>query len=188
MKKEVVAGQYVAVSTLELPAGTTREIWLEDVPFAVLLVKQVCTNDDGSTGVRYLVTSELTLNFDRITKLFQKRWGIEVYSVAQAERLAGEVADAHRDDATQPSVCQFVRLRQTGTTQDQDQTEPFHLEDQTLPSGFADRICRACQAQRSIWRLRNISRLMQEKEENGRHLGEDDNPLRIEFPRQFPQI
>jgi len=72
-------GQYSAVSSLDLPAGTTREIWLEDVPFAVLLLKQVFTNDDGSTGVRYLVTSDLTLDYDRITKLFHKRWGIEVY-------------------------------------------------------------------------------------------------------------
>ncbi|MEJ7709868.1 MAG: hypothetical protein WKF84_08415 [Pyrinomonadaceae bacterium] len=45
-------------------------------PFAVLLVKQVFTNDDGSHGVlRYPGDSDdLTLAYDRITKLFQKRW------------------------------------------------------------------------------------------------------------------
>ena len=71
-------GQYVAVSTLDIPVATTREIWLEDVPLAVLVVKQVFMNDDGSQGVRYLVTSDLTLDFDRLTTLFQRRWGIEV--------------------------------------------------------------------------------------------------------------
>ena len=72
------AGRYVAVETLALPAGTTREVWLAAVPFPVLLIKQVFTNDDGSMGLRYLVTSDLTLSYDHIAKLFQKRWGIEV--------------------------------------------------------------------------------------------------------------
>ena len=68
------SGHYVAVSTLDLPANTTCQVWLESVPFPVLLIKQVFTNDDGSTGIRYLVTSDLTLSYDQIAKLFQKRW------------------------------------------------------------------------------------------------------------------
>jgi hypothetical protein len=72
------SGRYVAVSTLDLPANTTCEVWLESGPFPVLLSRQVFTNDDGSTGIRYLVTSDLALAHDQITKLFQKRWGIEV--------------------------------------------------------------------------------------------------------------
>jgi len=64
-------GRYLAVSTLDLPADTTCEVWLEAVPFPVLLIKQVFTNEDGSTGIRYLVTSDLTLPYDRIAKLFQ---------------------------------------------------------------------------------------------------------------------
>jgi hypothetical protein len=71
--------RYQAVSTLDLPANTTCAVWLESVPFPVLLIKQVFTNEDGSTGLRYLVTSDLTLSYDQMTKLFQKRWGIEVY-------------------------------------------------------------------------------------------------------------
>lgn len=107
-------GQYVAVSRLSLPAATTREIWLEDVPFAVLLVKQVFTNDDGSTGVRYLVTSDLTLPYDRITKLFHKRWGIEVYhkSLKQNASLAKSPT---RTETTQrnhlfASLCAYIKL------------------------------------------------------------------------------
>lgn len=44
---------YQAVSQLDLPAGTTRQVWLEAVDFPVLLVKQVFTNEDGSMGVLY---------------------------------------------------------------------------------------------------------------------------------------
>lgn len=123
-------GQYVAVSTLDLPEHTTREIWLEDVPFAVLLLKQVFTNDDGSQGVRYLVTSDrgayLRPNHEALPQTVGHR-GLS--QIVKTEQLVGEVADAHRDNPTQPSLCQLVRLRQTGTIQDEDQTEPLHVED-----------------------------------------------------------
>ena len=71
-------GQYAAVSTLELEAETTRRIWLEGVDFPLSLTKEVFTNEDGSQGVRYLVSSDLALDFDQLTKLYQKRWSIEV--------------------------------------------------------------------------------------------------------------
>ncbi len=64
-------GQYKAVSTLEMEAETTQQIWLEEVDFPVLLSKEVFTNEDGSVGVRYLVSSDLTLSFDQQTKLLE---------------------------------------------------------------------------------------------------------------------
>lgn len=107
-------GQYVAVSSLSLPADTTREIWLEDVPFPALLVKQVFTNEDGSSGVRYLVTSDLTLTSDQITKLFQKRWGIEVYHKSLKQNASWEKSPT-RTETTQrnhlfASLCAYVKL------------------------------------------------------------------------------
>src|SRR5205085_6170373 len=71
-------GQFVAVGTLDLPVGTTREIWLEEVDFPLLLTKDVFTNGDGSTGLRYLVTDDLTLAYDQITAHYQNRWRDEV--------------------------------------------------------------------------------------------------------------
>ena len=47
-------GCYVAVETLDWPAGTTRESWFAEVPFPVLLIKQVFKNDDDSTGIRLM--------------------------------------------------------------------------------------------------------------------------------------
>ena len=41
-------GGVVAVDTLDLPVGQTRQIWLEDVPFPVLLTKEVFPNKDGA--------------------------------------------------------------------------------------------------------------------------------------------
>lgn len=108
------AGRYVAVSTLDLSANTTCEVWLEGVPFPVLLIKQVFTNDDGSTGIRYLVTSDLTLSFDQIAKLFQKRWGIEVYHKSLKQNASLEKSPT-RTETTQrnhlfASLCAYVKL------------------------------------------------------------------------------
>lgn len=55
-------GQFHRVDTLELEAEATREIYLEGVSFPLQLAKQVFTNEDGSQGILYLVSSETTLS------------------------------------------------------------------------------------------------------------------------------
>lgn len=107
-------GPYAAVSRLDLPADTTRQVWLEGVPFPVLLLKQIFKNEDGSVGVRYLVTSDLTLNSDRIAKLFQKRWGIEVYHKSLKQNASLEKSPT-RTETTQrnhlfASLCAYIKL------------------------------------------------------------------------------
>jgi hypothetical protein len=107
-------GRYVRVDSLDLPAGTTRQMWLEEVPFPVLLVKQVFTNEDGSTGLRYLVTSDLTLNFDQITQLYQRRWSVEVDHKSLKQNAALEKSPT-RTETTQrhhffASLCAYLKL------------------------------------------------------------------------------
>jgi hypothetical protein len=72
-------GRYQRVDTLELEAMKPATVYLEDVGFPLLLVKQVFTNEDGSTGILYLVTSDTTLDGNGITMLYQKRWNVEPY-------------------------------------------------------------------------------------------------------------
>ena len=72
-------GRYQKVDTLELEPMTPVTIYLEGVQFALLLVKQVFTNEDGSTGILYLVTSDTTLDGNGITAIYQKRWNVEPY-------------------------------------------------------------------------------------------------------------
>ncbi len=62
-------GKYVRVDRLGFADHTPQQVYLEGVPFPLLLVKQVFTNDDGSTGVWYLVTSDTPLTFDDLTTL-----------------------------------------------------------------------------------------------------------------------
>jgi hypothetical protein len=72
-------GRYVRVDTLELEAQATREIYLEGVDFPLILVKQVFTNEDGSIGLRSLVSSETPLSFDDVTTTYHTRWGVACY-------------------------------------------------------------------------------------------------------------
>jgi hypothetical protein len=107
-------GQYVALTTLELTTGVTQQIWLEEVGFPLLLTKEVFTNEDGSVGVRHLVSSDLTLSFDQLTKLYQKRWSIEVYHKslkqnASLEKSPTRTATTQRNHLF-ASLCAYVKL------------------------------------------------------------------------------
>ena len=107
-------GRFVAVDTLDLPAGHTRKIWLEDVPFALLLTKEVFINKDGSTGVRYLVTDDLTLTYDQIIELYKRRWSVEVYHESLKQNASLEKSPT-RTETTQrnhffASLCAYIKL------------------------------------------------------------------------------
>lgn len=107
-------GRYRAVNTIELPMGETLKLWLEAVDFPVLLTKEVFTNKDGSQGTRYLVTSDLTLSFDQTTRLFQRRWSIEVYHKslkqnASLEKSPTRTATTQRNHLF-ASICAYIKL------------------------------------------------------------------------------
>lgn len=72
-------GKYQAVESVDFKGESCLTVYLEQVPFPMLMVKQVFTNKDNSTGILFLVTSDLTLDFRSITSLYQKRWKIEEY-------------------------------------------------------------------------------------------------------------
>jgi len=107
-------GKYQRLEQLEVPEGITQTIYLEGVPFPLHLVRQVFTNEDGSTGVRYLVTSDLTLVADPIITVYQKRWKVEEYhrSLKQNACLAKSPT---RTETTQTNhfvaaLCSFVKI------------------------------------------------------------------------------
>jgi hypothetical protein len=107
-------GQYQAVNTLDVPVDTTRQVWLEEVDVPLLLAKQVFTNEDGSTGTRYLVTSDLTLTYAQITTLYHRRWSVEVYHKSLKQNASLEKSPT-RTETTQrnhlfASLCAYIKL------------------------------------------------------------------------------
>ncbi len=55
------------------------EVYLKGLDIKVLLVRQVFTNKDGSTGERYLVSNDLGLDGAGFMAVYKKRWSVEEY-------------------------------------------------------------------------------------------------------------
>jgi hypothetical protein len=113
-KADKQQGRYVRVDTLELEAQATREIYLEGVDFPLTLVKQVFTNEEGSSGIRYLVSSDTTLSFDEITTTYHKRWEVECYhkSLKQNVSLAKSPTQTVTTQTNHffAALCGFLKL------------------------------------------------------------------------------
>jgi hypothetical protein len=107
-------GRYVRVDTLELEAQATREIYLESVPFPLVLGKQIFTNEDGSTGIRYLVSSDTTLSFPALTTTYHARWEVECYhkSLKQNVSLAKSPTQTVTTQTNHffAALCGFLKL------------------------------------------------------------------------------
>nr|WP_162550247.1 transposase [Hymenobacter nivis] len=54
-------------------------VYLRAVKEAVLVSRQVFTNQDGSQGVLYLVSSDTDLDQAQLTTIYQRRWKVEKY-------------------------------------------------------------------------------------------------------------
>lgn len=72
-------GRWQPICSLTFDKDAPLMVYLESVPFALLLYRQVFTNADGSQGVQYLVTSDLSLSVASLTMIYQKRWKVEEY-------------------------------------------------------------------------------------------------------------
>jgi len=73
------AGRFQAVQTLVFPDTQPLRVYLRSVPEAVLVSRQVFTNQDGSQGMLYLVSSDTDLDQARLTAIYQRRWKVEEY-------------------------------------------------------------------------------------------------------------
>jgi DDE superfamily endonuclease len=113
-------GRYVRVDTLELEAQAMREVYLEGVDFPLVLTKQVFTNDDGSIGIRYLVSSDTTLSCDALTTTYHERWGVECYhkSLKQNVSLAKSPTQTVTTQTNHffAALCGFLKLERLKRT------------------------------------------------------------------------
>jgi len=107
-------GRYQRVDTLELEENATREVYLESVDFPLVLVKQVFANEDGSTGILYLVSSDTTLSYPDITTNYRKRWPVECYHKSLKQHVSLEKSPT-QTETTQTNhffaaLCGFIKL------------------------------------------------------------------------------
>lgn len=72
-------GSWARLDSLSILPNTPTRVWLKDLEIQVLLMKQVFTNKDNSTGVRYLVSNNLNLIKQDFEDTYKKRWSVEEY-------------------------------------------------------------------------------------------------------------
>ncbi len=89
-KNDANNGQYTKVRELELEEDVVHTVYLRGVDFPVRLLKKIFKNENGSTGVLYLVSNDMTSSAERLYEVYQKRCRIEEYhkSVKQSASLA----------------------------------------------------------------------------------------------------
>ena len=108
-------GKYQTVDTLVFKKdNTVLEVYLEGVDFPLLLTKQVFVNDDKNTGVLYLVTSDTSLTFERMTTLYRTRWHVEEYHKSLKQNASLEKSPT-RTVTTQTThlfaaLCAYIKL------------------------------------------------------------------------------
>lgn len=78
-KEEKLQGKFLKAEELDLQPNRTYKAWVKGLDYPVLLLKQVFTNKDGTSGELYLVTNDLSLPYEAITTIYQKRWNVEVF-------------------------------------------------------------------------------------------------------------
>lgn len=72
-------GHWTSINELEVSNNTPVKVWLKDLDFPVLISKQLFTNKDESTGIRFLVSNDFSLSDDGFTTTYKKRWAVEEY-------------------------------------------------------------------------------------------------------------
>jgi len=89
-EQDKAQGRFVALADVDLKPGQCRLVYLKGVEFPVIVTKQVFTNQDGSTGILYLVSSDTTLTYDQLTTIYHKRWNVEVIHKSLKQNAALE--------------------------------------------------------------------------------------------------
>ena len=72
-------GRFARIDAQNLTEDTPVQAWIKGLDFPVLLLRQVFTNKDESTGEMFLACSDLTCDGETIETIYQKRWKVETF-------------------------------------------------------------------------------------------------------------
>jgi hypothetical protein len=79
MVESEVRHDFVRVEELGPVQQTVVRGWLKGYAEQILVLRQIFTDKDGSTGRLHLVCSDLTCSYDAISMTYKKRWQVEVF-------------------------------------------------------------------------------------------------------------
>lgn len=110
-------GIFTGIGSLELE-GRTMSVYLKQYDNPVLIGKQVFKNGDDGTGTLYLASSDLNLDYQSLTAIYQKRWKVEEFfrsiknntAFAKAPTKTVKTQQAHFT-ASMIAFCKLERLK-----------------------------------------------------------------------------
>jgi hypothetical protein len=118
-EEDKALGKFVRIDSLELEEGKT--VRKQGVDFPLRLVRQVFKNEDGSTGVLYLASSDLELTDEQIKTIYKRRWKVETYheSLKVNCSLSKSPGKSPRTQLTHlfASMCAYNRLEKMSNNQ-----------------------------------------------------------------------
>jgi len=88
-------GDYQDLASLSWQEEEPRRVWIQGLDFPVLALRQVFKNGDESTGERYLLCSELSLDYSQITTIYKRRWKVEEHHRVLQSNLGYAKAPLH---------------------------------------------------------------------------------------------
>ena len=101
-------GAFARIDAQPLPEHQPVLGWIKGLDVPVLLLRQVFTNKDDSTGTLYLACSDLTCDGDPIEAIYQKRWKVETFHKSLKSHAALAKSPTKRE-RTQSNPC-FMAL------------------------------------------------------------------------------
>ena len=72
-------GKFIRVDSLKLSDKESIRGYLKGYDNEVVIVRQIFTNKDGSIGILNLVCSDIKLDGDKISTIYEKRWKVEEF-------------------------------------------------------------------------------------------------------------
>jgi len=114
-KEDKDKGNYVNISNVDIEACSSRLIYLEGYKDPINLIKQVVKNgDDDKSVYLYLITNDITLNFQEVLEIYKKRWKIEEYHKSLKQNLHIEHSptkvEISQRNHIHLTVCGFIKL------------------------------------------------------------------------------
>ena len=102
------------MESLEFEESKAISCYFKGMDKKVLVTRQIFTNEDGSTGILYLATSNTNLDFDKIKSIYQKRWKVEEYHKSIKSNTALEKSPAKivrtQSNHIFASLCAFFKF------------------------------------------------------------------------------
>jgi hypothetical protein len=80
-------GLFQSVESLDWEENTALTGYLKGIDMPVKITRQIFKNEDDSSGILYLATSDLTLGHTDINTIYQKRWKVEEYHKSTKSNL-----------------------------------------------------------------------------------------------------